>query len=50
MTVLLLFVTLAGLVYTAARLTRGRRNAGAWEGGLLWLMSFLVTVVLLVRG
>jgi hypothetical protein len=49
MAVLLLIATLIGLVYAATRLARGRRTPGAWEGGLLWLMSFLVIVVLLVR-
>jgi hypothetical protein len=47
--VILLIVTLLGLGYTALRLVRNRRNPDAWEGGLLWLMSFLVAVILLAR-
>jgi hypothetical protein len=42
-------VTLLGLAYTAWRLVRNRRNPDAWEGRLLWLMSFLVVVILLAR-
>lgn len=49
MTVFLLIATLIGLMFAAARLSRYRRKPGAWEGGLLWLVSFLVVVVLLVR-
>jgi hypothetical protein len=48
-TVLLLVATLIGLLYGAWRLSRNRRNPDFWEGGLLWLMSFLVVVILLVR-
>jgi hypothetical protein len=49
--VMTLFLTLAlfGLAWTAWRLFRDRRNPDSWEGGLLWLMSFLVVVVLLAR-
>ena len=47
--VLLLVVTLIGLLYGAWRLSRNLRNPDFWEGGLLWLMSFLVVIVLLVR-
>jgi hypothetical protein len=45
------FLTLAlfGLAFTAWRLFRNRRNPDSWEGGLLWLMSFLVVVILLAR-
>jgi len=46
---LLLTLALFGLAYTAWRLFRNRRNPDSWEGGLLWLMSFLVVVVLLAR-
>lgn len=49
MTVVLLIVTLIGLLFAAAKFSRNRSTPGAWEGGLLWLMSFLVIVVLLVR-
>ncbi|HEV8610790.1 MAG TPA: hypothetical protein VGS98_12080 [Thermoanaerobaculia bacterium] len=44
-----LTVALFGLAYTAWRLFRNRRNPDSWEGGLLWLMSFLVVVILLAR-
>jgi hypothetical protein len=49
--VMTFFLTLAlfGLAYTAWRLFRNRRNPDSWEGGLLWLMSFLVVVILLAR-
>jgi hypothetical protein len=47
--VVFLILALFGLAYTAWRLVRKRRNPGAWEGGLLWLMSFLVVVILLAR-
>ena len=47
--VLLLIVALFGLAYPAWRLFRNRRNPDSWEGGLLWLMSFLVVVILLAR-
>ena len=49
MMVFLLVVTLIGLLFAAVRLSRNRRTPGAWQGGLLWLMSFLVIVVLLAR-
>jgi hypothetical protein len=49
MTTVLLVATLIGLLYGAWRLSRNRRNPDFWEGGLLWLMSFLVVVILLVR-
>jgi hypothetical protein len=49
MTAVLLVATLIGLLYGAWRLSRNRRNPDFWEGGLLWLMSFLVIIVLLVR-
>ena len=47
--VFFLVLALFGLAYTAWRLVRNRRNPDAWEGGLLWLMSFLVVVILLAR-
>jgi hypothetical protein len=47
--ILLLTLALFGLAYTAWRLFRNRRNPDSWEGGLLWLMSFLVVVILLAR-
>jgi hypothetical protein len=46
---LFLILALFGLAWTAWRLFRDRRNSDSWEGGLLWLMSFLVVVVLLAR-
>jgi len=49
MMLVFLVATLLGLVYSAWRLARNRRNPGFWEGGLLWLMSFLVAVILLAR-
>jgi len=49
MMVLFLVASLLGLAYSAWRLSRNRRNPGFWEGGLLWLMSFLVVVILLAR-
>ena len=49
MTTVLLVATLIGLLYGVWRLSRNRRNPDFWEGGLLWLMSFLVVIVLLVR-
>ena len=49
MTTVLLVATLIGLLYGAWRHSRNRRNPDFWEGGLLWLMSFLVVIVLLVR-
>lgn len=45
----LLILALLGLAYPAWRLVRNRRNPDSWEGGLLWLMSFLVVVILLAR-
>jgi hypothetical protein len=49
--VMTLFLTLAlfGLAWTAWRLFCNRRSPDSWEGGLLWLMSLLVVVVLLAR-
>jgi hypothetical protein len=47
--VFFLVLALFGLAYTAWRLVRNRRNPDSWEGGLLWLMSFLVVVILLAR-
>lgn len=49
MTTVLLVASLIGLLYGAWRLSRNRRNPDFWEGGLLWLMSFLVVIFLLVR-
>ncbi|HEV8231456.1 MAG TPA: hypothetical protein VGQ75_03850 [Thermoanaerobaculia bacterium] len=49
MMVLVLIFALAGLVFGAWRLSRSRGNPDSWEGGLLWLMSFLVVVILLAR-
>ncbi|HEX9303243.1 MAG TPA: hypothetical protein VGA31_02210 [Thermoanaerobaculia bacterium] len=49
MMLVFLVATLLGLVFSAWRLARNRRNPGFWEGGLLWLMSFLVAVILLAR-
>ena len=42
--VMTFFLTLVlfGLACTAWRLFPKRRNPDSWEGGLLWLMSFLV--------
>ena len=47
--VFFLVLALLGLAYTAWRLVRNRRKPDAWEGGLLWLMSFLVVVILFAR-
>jgi hypothetical protein len=47
--ILLLILALFGLAYGAWLLVRNRRNPDSWEGGLLWLMSFLVVVILLAR-
>ena len=47
--ILLLILAVFGLAYGAWRLVRNRRNPDSWEGGLLWLMSFLVVVILLAR-
>jgi hypothetical protein len=44
-----LILALFSLAYTAWRLFRNRRDPDSWEGGLLWLMSFLVVVILLAR-
>lgn len=44
-----LVIALFGLAYAAWRLVRTRRNPDSWEGGLLWLMSFLLVVILLAR-
>lgn len=44
-----LILALIGLAFTAWRLVRNRQNPHRWEGGLLWLMSFLVVVILLAR-
>jgi hypothetical protein len=46
---LFLLVALAGLTYGAWRLSRIRHSPNFWEGGLLWVVSFLVVVTLLVR-
>ena len=46
---LFLAVALVGLSYGAWRLSRIRHSPGFWEGGLLWVVSFLVVVTLLVR-
>jgi hypothetical protein len=46
---LFLVVALVGLSYGAWRLSRSRHSPGFWEGGLLWVVSFLVVVTLLVR-
>ncbi|HEU5248787.1 MAG TPA: hypothetical protein VFW15_02275 [Thermoanaerobaculia bacterium] len=47
--VLFLILALFGLAFAAWRLVRARRDPDSWEGGLLWLMSFLVVVILLAR-
>lgn len=47
--VLLIVAALVGLSTGARFLLRNRRSPGFWEGGLLWVMSFLVVVILLVR-
>jgi hypothetical protein len=47
--VLFLVLALFGLAFAAWRLVRTRRDPDSWEGGLLWLMSFLVVVILLAR-
>jgi len=47
--VLLIAAALLGLSTGAWFLLRNRRSPGFWEGGLLWVMSFLVVVILLVR-
>ncbi len=47
--VLLIVAALVGLSTGAWFLLRNRRSPGFWEGGLLWVMSFLVVVILLVR-
>ena len=49
MMVVFLVASLLGLAYSAWLRSRNRRNPGFWEGGLLWLMSFLVVVILLAR-
>jgi hypothetical protein len=49
MMLVFLVAALLGLVYSAWRLSRNRGEPGFWEGGLLWLMSFLVVVILLAR-
>lgn len=46
---LFLAVALVGLSYGAWRLSRSRHSPGFWEGGLLWVVSFLVVVTLLIR-
>ena len=46
---LVLAVALAGLSYGAWRLSRSRHSPGFWEGGLLWVVSFLVVVTLLIK-
>ena len=47
--VFFLLAALAGLFFGAWRLSRSRHSPGFWEGGLLWVVSFLVVVTLLVR-
>jgi hypothetical protein len=47
--VLFVIAALLGLSYGAWRLSRSRHSPGFWEGGLLWVVSFLVVVTLLVR-
>ena len=47
--VLFLVAALIGLAYSAWRLSRYRNQPGFWEGGFLWVVSFLVVVTLLVR-
>jgi hypothetical protein len=44
-----LAIALVGLSYGAWRLSRIRHSPGFWEGGLLWVVSFLVVVTLLVK-
>jgi hypothetical protein len=46
---LFLIAALVGLTYAAWRLSRIRHTPGFWEGGFLWVVSFLVVVTLLVR-
>lgn len=46
---ILIVAALLGLSTGAWFLLRNRRSPGFWEGGLLWVMSFLVVVVLLAR-
>jgi hypothetical protein len=46
---LFLAAALVALSYGAWRLSRIRHSPGFWEGGLLWVVSFLVVVTLLVR-
>lgn len=46
---LLIVIALMGLSTGAWFLLRNRRSPGFWEGGLLWVVSFLVVVTLLVR-
>jgi hypothetical protein len=46
---LFLVAALAALAYGAWRLSRSRHSPAFWEGGLLWVVSFLVVVTLLVR-
>ncbi len=47
--VLFILAALTGLAFGAWRLSRNRQSPGFWEGGLLWVVSFLVVVTLLVR-
>jgi hypothetical protein len=47
--VLFILVALLGLSFGAWRLSRSRHSPAFWEGGLLWVVSFLVVVTLLVR-
>jgi hypothetical protein len=46
---LFIIAALAALTYGAWRLSRSRHSPNFWEGGLLWVVSFLVVVTLLVR-
>jgi hypothetical protein len=47
--VLFTLAALLALSFGAWRLSRSRNSPGFWEGGLLWVVSFLVVVTLLVR-
>jgi hypothetical protein len=47
--VLLIVAALLGLSTGAWFLFRNRRSPAFWEGGILWVVSFLVVVTLLVR-
>ena len=47
--VLFILLALLGLSLGAWRLSRSRHSPAFWEGGLLWVVSFLVVMTLLVR-